>query len=321
MDYKKINEFKVGDYIEGFFLIKDVFIKSSSNNKSFLDITLTDKTGEMNAKLWDCSKEDEELFTPSKLIKARGNVIEWQGRLQLKIMRLRLATEADGIKIEDYVLSAPEKAEDMYSEILKYIDRIKNSEINGIVSKIIEESKEKLMFYPAAKSNHHAIRCGLLYHVLTMLRSADRLSEVYTYLNKDLLFAGVILHDIAKLEEMDSSEIGIVSDYTIEGQLLGHIIQGIKRIEKVGEEVGASKEVMMLLQHMLLSHHYEPEFGSPKRPMIPEAELLHYLDIIDSRMFDMNKALDGVEKNNFSDKVWVLHNRKVYKTNITESKE
>ncbi|RKD21455.1 3'-5' exoribonuclease [Caminicella sporogenes DSM 14501] len=316
MEIKKIIEFQNGDYIEGFFLIKSVEVKTSSNNKNYMDFTLIDNTGEINAKLWECTKEDEEKYLQYQLIKVRGNVIEWQGRLQLKIVKIRHATKEDNLNIEDYVLCAPQNPQYMFDEVVKYIEKIENQDIKKIVESIIYESKDKLLFYPAAKINHHAVRSGLLYHILTMLKSAERLSEVYTHLNTDLLFAGVILHDIAKVDEMEANKLGIVSDYSSEGQLLGHIIQGIKKIDRVATKIGADEEISMLLQHMVLSHHYEPEFGSPKRPMIPEAELLHYLDIIDARMFDMQKAIEGINSGDFSDKIWILHNRKVYNSNL-----
>jgi 3'-5' exoribonuclease len=122
------------------------------------------------------------------------------------------------------------------------------------------------------------------------------------------------------MEEMDSSELGIVSDYTVEGTLLGHIIQGIKNLEVVGQRVGADKEVVMLLQHMILSHHYEPEYGSPVKPMIPEAEVLHYLDIIDARMYDMNRVTKEINGGTFSERLWSLENRRIYKP-VLENEE
>jgi len=318
MDKKLIKEFKTGDFIENFFLIKEASIKTSSNNKSYLDITLADSSGEINSKLWDCTSEDEALYTENKLVKIRGNITEWQGKPQLKILKIRLATEEDNLNIDDFTMCAPEEPELMYNEVLRYIKRINNNDIRNITMYIINESKDKLLYYPAAKTNHHSMKSGLLYHIVTMLRAADVLSDIYTHLNKNLLFAGVILHDIAKLDEMVANQLGIVTDYSKEGQLLGHIIQGIKKVNQVGERLGADKEVIILLEHMILSHHYEPEFGSPKRPMIPEAELLHYLDIIDSRMFDMSKALEGIECNSFSDRIWVLHNRQIYKSAIND---
>lgn len=311
--YKKIGDFRIGDSIEGFYLIKSMSVKTSSNNKTYLDFNLADKTGEINAKLWDSSKEEETQLTEGKLVKIRGNVSEWQGKLQLKILRIRLSDDGDCLSLDDYVPKAPEKSENMYQEIMNYIEEISNKDIYNIVDHMFKESKDKLMFYPAAKSNHHAMHGGLMYHILTMLRMAEKLYEVYPFLDTDLLFGGVILHDMAKLDEMDSNELGIVSSYTSEGELLGHIVQGIKKIEKVADELNADKEITTLLQHMVLSHHYEPEFGSPKRPMIPEAEILHYLDIIDARMFDMKKTLENIKPKGFSDKVWTLNNRKLYK--------
>lgn len=312
--YKKINEFKVGDNIEGFYLVKSMGVKTSSNNKTYIDFNLADKTGEINGKLWDSTKEDENQFTEGKLIKVRGIVSEWEGKLQLKIIKLRLSDKGDYLSLDDYIPKAPEESETMYKKILSYIGEIKNKDIHNIVSYILKENKDKVMFYPAAKSNHHAIHGGLLYHILTMLKMAEKLCEIYDLLDRDLLYGGIILHDIAKLEEMDSNELGIVSAYTREGELLGHIVQGIKNIEKVSEKLNTDKEITTLLQHMVLSHHYEPEFGSPKRPMIPEAEILHYLDIIDARMFDMQKTLENIKPMSFSDKIWTLNNRKLYKT-------
>jgi len=134
-----------------------------------------------------------------------------------------------------------------------------------------------------------------------------------------LVFAGVILHDIEKINEMDATEVGVVEDYTREGQLLGHIIMGIKRIDRMSDQLGIDPELSLLIQHMILTHHYEPEFGSPKKPLIPEGELLHYLDMIDARMYDMNKALKDQEADTFTDPVFVLDRRRLYKSKYSES--
>lgn len=316
MSFKKVSEFVAGEDIMGFYLIKAIECKTTNNNKKFLDITLTDKTGEINAKLWECSDEDEITYVINKLVKIKGSITQWQNQLQLKVDKIRLALDEDGLSIDDFVPSAPKKGEEMFNEILDYIEKIKNQGIKKIVKYIVDDSKEKLMTYPAAKQNHHAIRCGLLYHINTMLNMGEKLSEIYTWLNKDLIYAGIILHDICKVEEMEASELGIVSDYTMEGYLLGHIIQGIKKIDRVAKSLDVDEEISILLQHMILSHHYEPEFGSPKRPMIPEAEVLHYIDMIDARMYDMEKTLSRTEDSKFSEKVWVLHNRKLYKPAI-----
>jgi len=316
MKNKKINELQAGEAIQSFFLVKAADCKTTSNNKNYLDLTLVDSTGEINAKLWDYSVEAEAQYVANALVKVKGTVNEWQGRLQLKIDKIRVAIAEDGLDIGEFVPVAPYSSEFMYGEIAGYIQRIKNQDMQKIVSSIVAGHKEKLLLYPAAKQNHHAVRSGLMYHIMTMLKMGEKVCEIYQGLNRDLVFAGVILHDIAKIVEMNASELGIVSEYTIEGEMLGHIIQGIKMIDQTATTLGADPEVSLLLQHMILSHHYEPEFGSPKRPMIPEAEILHYLDIIDARMYDMQRVLGNVEEGKLSEKVWLLNNRKLYKTSM-----
>jgi len=219
----------------------------------------------------------------------------------------------DIIKIIDLIPSAPIEPSEMLAEVKSYAKKIKDVEIKILVENIMEKYNSKLFYYPAAKKNHHSYMGGLLYHTLRMLRSGEKLGQVYDYLKMDYVYAGVILHDICKIIEMDSDEYGVVSDYTMEGKLLGHIIQGIKEIEIEGDKIGLSREKSIILQHMVLSHHYEPDFGSPKKPMTPEAELLHFLDIIDARMFDFEHALDNVGPGQFSDKIWLLDNRNLYK--------
>ena len=312
---KSIQDFQVNDRIDGFFVIKNAECRTASNSKKYLDFTIADKTGEINAKYWNYNEGDEEIYKPNILIKVRGSVTQWQNNVQFKIDRIRLTNEQDNVNIADFVPSAPYSPEYMFNEILWYLNKINNKDIKGIVQTIIDDNRDKIMHFPAAKKNHHAVRSGLLYHTLTMLRAGEKLCEVYTFINKDLLYGGIILHDLAKMDEMDSSELGIVSDYTVEGQLLGHIIQGIKNIEVAALSIGADKEITMLLQHMVLSHHYEAEFGSPKKPMFPEAQILHYLDVMDASLYDMHKAYNETNKGEFSEPIWSLDKRKVYKFN------
>jgi len=318
MEIKKISEIKKGDRIEGFFVIKsaDSKVTNNSNTNKYLDFNLGDATGEINAKLWESNEELENTFKQNTLVKIKGSVNEWRGKLQLKIEMIRLTEERDGVNICDYVAVAPYSPDKMYDDILNYLSKIKNIDIQNIVTNILSDNEEKLMHYPAAKSNHHSIRSGLLYHTTTMLKAGEKLSEIYTFLNTDLLYAGIILHDIGKIYEMNASDLGIVSEYTVEGQLIGHIVQGIKMIETASLQVKADKEVTMLLQHMVLAHHYEAEYGSPKKPMIPEAEMLHHLDIMDARMYDMNKALTDTEEGKFSERIWSLDNLSIYKSFI-----
>ena len=318
---KKISELKNGDSLQGFFLLKQADGKTGSNGKRYLDLVVADDGGEINGKLWDCQNGEDEIYKAHSLVKIRGRVDEWQGRLQLRIDKIRMATDEDGVRLEDFVPSAPFSGEAMLKELDAIVAAMKQTDLRAIVGKMIDDVRERLLYYPAAKQNHHSVRSGLLYHILTMLKMAERVADVYPLLNRELLAAGVILHDLAKIEEMAAGELGLVSSYTIEGEMLGHIIQGIKLVEKAAEAVGADKEVAMVLQHMILSHHYEPEFGSPKRPMLPEAEILHYLDLIDARMYDMGKVLAGTEAGELSEKVWLLHNRRLYKTVFDKKNE
>lgn len=311
---KNISELKAGDKADGFYLIKSSEVKKTTNGKQYIDMDLVDRTGEINAKIWEFSEEKENLVKNNPIVKVRGEVLEWNGSKQLKVNKIRAKIPADTIKISELIPSAPIEQEEMIDLVKSYIKKIQDTEIKFLVENIISKYNNKLMFYPAAKKNHHSYLGGLLYHTLRMLQSGEKLGQVYGFLKMDYVYAGVILHDICKILEMDSDEYGVVSDYTMEGKLLGHIIQGIKEIEIEGEKIGISREKSIVLQHMVLSHHYEPEFGSPKKPMTPEAELLHFLDIMDARMFDFEHALEGIEPGGFTDKIWLLDNRNLYKT-------
>lgn len=312
-NYLNISQLKVGEKAEGFFLIKSFEVKKTTAGKQYIDLNLVDKTGEINAKIWDYSKENETLVTENNIVKVRGEVLDWSGSKQLKVNKIRGKVPTDNIQISELIPAAPIEPSTMLNNVNSYIKKIKDLQIKLLIKNIFHKYEAKLLYYPAAKKNHHSYLGGLLYHTLRMLQSGEKLGEVYTFLNMDYVYAGVLLHDICKILEMESDEYGVVSDYTMEGKLLGHIIQGIKEIEIEGEKIGLAREKSIVLQHMVLSHHYEPEFGSPKKPMTPEAEILHFLDIIDARMFDFEHALEGIEPGQFTDKIWLLDNRNLYK--------
>ncbi|QAT44044.1 HD domain-containing protein [Aminipila luticellarii] len=299
-----------------FFIIKTIAVKLGSNKKQYLDLLLADATGEVTAKKWDVADAELPSINEIKdgdIVKIKAHVTQWNGLKQLRVMKIRKKVENDPVEMVDLIKAAPERAEDMYEYIYNRAEAMKDEDLKTICVRLLTENKERLMYYPAAQKNHHAELAGLLYHVKRMLMNGERMCEVYTNLNADLVAAGVILHDMEKLNEIDSNELGISTGYSFEGQMLGHLVQGIKTIEKISEEIGMPREKAIMLEHMILTHHYEPEFGSPKKPMFPEAEILHYLDIIDARMFDMTDALQGVQPGEFSDRVWTLDNRKIYK--------
>lgn len=311
-----ISFLKNEEEITDFFMVKAISIKMGSNKKQYLDLLLADCTGEVTAKKWDVA--DTELpslneIQVENIVKVKAQVTEWNGMKQLRVLRIRRSVDQDQVSIEDFIKSAPEKAEDMILYLENAVESMKDAELKSLCRKVLSDNREKLLYYPAAVKNHHAEMAGLLYHMKRMTAMGERYCEVYTGLNRDLLITGVIIHDIEKLSEIDSNEYGVASGYSFEGQLLGHLIQGIKTIDHLAQELGIEKEKAVMLEHMILTHHYEPEFGSPKKPLFPEAEILHYLDIVDARMYDMEEALFGTEPGGFSDKVWTLDNRKIYK--------
>ena len=302
--------------ILGFYLLKGYEVKTGKTNKQYVDIHLEDKTGQINAKIWNVEGIKLNEYRNTIAVKVKGRVKEYNGSLQLNIEKMRPITAKDEIDLEELTPSAPYKVSEMYSVVEEYIENIKNDDFKKIVKYIIEKYKDKLEYYPAAKANHHSIRSGLLFHIMRMLQTSKAISEVYNNINTDLLYTGVILHDIAKIEEMNANELGMVSEYSIAGVLLGHITIGINLIHEVGKELEVDPEIVMIIEHMILSHHYEADFGSPKKPVFIEAELLHYIDMIDARVFDFEKATKDISKGNFSEPVFSIDRRKLYRPKL-----
>ncbi|HIU25722.1 MAG TPA: HD domain-containing protein [Candidatus Copromorpha excrementigallinarum] len=311
-----ISDLRTNQDIVSYFIVKKSAVKTGSNKKAYLDLLLADSTGEISAKKWDIA--DEELPGLEKIkegivIKVKALVTEWNGMKQLRVTRIRHTSAEDNIDMKDYIKAAPEDPEEMYAYIFARAEAFEDDDLKRICLKELTDNREKLMYYPAAQKNHHAEMAGLLYHVKRMLMMAERACQVYTNLDRELVMAGVILHDMEKLNEIESNNMGISTGYSFEGKLLGHLVQGVKKIDSLSKELGIPEEKAVMLEHMILSHHYEPEFGSPKRPLFPEAEMLHYLDVLDAKMFDMQEALDKTEPGEFSDKVWTLDNRTLYR--------
>jgi len=312
--FSKIADFARDQIVTGFYLVKNFTLKTSpKNNRQYGDYQLADQTGEINAKLWEVA-DASACPDVGSFIKVQGLVTEYQGKLQLRIDRMRLIDENDPVDMRAMVPSAPEDSKSMTEALQDYVESIKDRDLHDLVAAYVTEVENQLPYYPAALRNHHSIRSGLLYHTLSMLRMADGVLAVYPFLRRDILIAGVIIHDLAKVEEMDARNTGIATQYTREGALLGHITQGIVQVDRLGQRLGTNPELVTMLEHMILAHHYEPEFGSPKRPMFPEAEVLHYLDILDARMYDFQKIDEGLNPGEFSEVIWLLQNRKLYKS-------
>lgn len=311
-----ISDIKTHQELISYFLVKTSAVKVGSNKKAYLDLLLADCTGEISAKKWDIADEELpglEKIKEGSIIKVKAQVTEWNGMKQLRVSRIRQTSAEDNLVMKDYIKAAPEEAADMYDYIYSRAEAFQDEDLRNICIRELTDNKEKLMYYPAAQKNHHAEMAGLLYHVKRMLMMAERACEVYTNLNRELMMTGVILHDMEKINEIQANELGVSTGYSFEGKMLGHLVQGVRTIDRLANELGMPREKAVMLEHMILSHHYEPEFGSPKKPLFPEAEMLHYLDMIDAKMFDMQDALEKTEPGEFSDRVWTLDNRTLYR--------
>lgn len=310
-----------GSFTE-FYMVRAVALKLGSNGKVYLDLNLGDSSGEINGKKWDVSPEEEALFAKIKegdLVKVKASVNEWNGTKQLRIGRIRkYDPDTDKLDVSDYVKAAPEKGTDMFNYVLERASAIGDEGLRKMAVRFLQDNRDRLLYYPGAMRNHHAEMSGLLYHIKRMLMMGIRACEVYTNLDRDWIVCGVILHDMEKLNEIESTELGVSPGYSFEGKMLGHIAQGVKAVELLAREVGLDDEKKIMLEHMILSHHYEPEFGSPVKPVFPEAEMLHYLDMMDAKMFDFEDALFNVEPGNFSERIRTLDGRMLYKPTFKE---
>ena len=312
-----INELKKGDKFLGYLFIKSQVVKTASNGSRYFNMALSDDLFDtIEAKMWNVKPVDEDQFVTGKLVAINGTVQDYNGHLQLIINKIRLTNEGDRVDVANYIKSAPVSFEKMYGELIETCEAFENPQLSELILTILENKKQLLTYVPAAKSFHHAIRGGLLYHTWSMLRLGKAITPLYPFLNADLVYAGIMLHDLGKTVEMNADENGVVTDYSKEGKLLGHIVTQIVDIENIGRELGTDPELLLLLKHMVLSHHYEPEYGSPVRPMFPEAELLHHIDIIDARMNAMEAVQTNITPGSFSEKVWALDQIQMYRSGL-----
>ena len=204
-----IKDLRKDQEITEFFMAKTSAIKVGSNGKQYLDITLGDKTGEISGKKWDVSDSEYPALIGIKdkdIVKIKGIIVEWAGQLQIRVQRIRIAEATDEQKMMDFVKAAPEDPDDMYKYICDVAESMEDKDLRALCIKVLNDNKEKLMYYPAAQKNHHAQLGGLLYHVKRMLMTGERVCQVYINLKRDLVAAGVILHDMEKLNEIESEE-------------------------------------------------------------------------------------------------------------------
>ncbi|MCA1030875.1 3'-5' exoribonuclease YhaM [Bacillus timonensis] len=307
---KGIIDYGVGESVDIFMLVKSSTKGIASNGKPFLTLFFQDKTGEIEAKLWDASAEDEVSYAAQNIVKVAGEVHNYRGRNQLKIKNLRPKNDHDEVKVSDFLEVAPMTKEDMLEKITQYIFDMRNPTIQRITRLLVKKHQTAFLEYPAATKNHHEFVSGLGYHVVSMLELAKSIAKLYPSLDTDLLYAGVILHDLGKVFELSGP---VATTYTVEGNLLGHISIMVNEIGKAAEELELTGEEVTILQHMVLSHHGKAEWGSPKPPLIKEAEILHYIDNLDAKMNMLDRALERVTPGEFSERIFALDNRNFYK--------
>ncbi len=304
---------------EGFLLVRSAEKRKDSKGNDYVDMNLTDRSGEINCKLWNWDGT-QQVPQSGEVVKVRGTVQEYNGRLQLRVEKWRFATPEDPVDMNTLVPSAPRSSREMRTEIDETVAGFQSEKLRKLTTEMLEMSGSRLEWFPAAQRMHHAERSGLLHHTTDMLRLAKGILAVYPWLNSDLLLAGVIIHDLGKMDELKSDKTGNVTDYTRDGQLLGHLVRGITNLNCAAEKTGVDGETLVMLEHMLLSHHGESEYGSPKAPMFPEAEALHWIDMIDARMNTMKGVVDKTPEGAFSEKIFSL-DRRVYHPFYTDDAE
>jgi Predicted HD-superfamily hydrolase len=316
----QIKQLKPQEEFEGFYLLKELEVRQTNATppKDYFDIVLCDSSGQLPAKFWDVSPADKETFFPMGLVKVRGLVHLYREKPQIKIAKIRPAKAEDGVSLTDFIRSAPIDSNDLVQIIKRTMESISDEEIRKIVHYCINKVEERLPSYPAAKTHHHAYYGGLAYHMVRMLELGEFLCKQRPFLNADLLKAGIILHDIAKPEEMNA-EMGIVSDYSNTGKLIGHIALASGWIVEAAVRLGIplESEKVVGLQHLVLSHHNLGEWGSPVQPQTAEAVALHFIDAMDAKLQMVEDALSTTpESEEWTPMIRGLENKAIYRLKI-----
>ncbi len=281
---KFINTLKDGDSIRTVYLCKTKRTGIARNGKSYETLTLQDKTGTLDGKIWDPASGGIGEFEEMDFVEIYGDIRTFNNALQLNIKQIRKANE-DEYSVSDYLSATDKDVEKMYAKLLAYADSVENKYLHRLLDMFFREDKDFTAAFKersAARSVHHSYMGGLLEHTLAVTRLCEYLASAYPVLNRNLLIAAAIFHDIGKVNELSPMP---QNEYTDDGQLLGHIVIGAEMIDLAARKIdGFPPRLESELKHCILSHHGEFEFGSPKKPALPEAVALHYADNIDAKM-------------------------------------
>lgn len=304
-----LNDYQDGENLQLACLIKDAQAKTTKTNSQYLALTFSDQSGELSGNLWDATAEQVAAFQPGVVVELTGKRSSYQGRPQVEIQALALAPEK---RPEDFVPQAPESVADMKDALRPFFTAIQEPTWHQIVVALVAQHGEKFFTSPAAKTNHHAFAGGLAYHTLSILRLAEAVCDLYPALNRELLYAGAILHDLGKTLELSGA---VATRYTLAGQLVGHIslLDGEIVATCQAQQLDPNSEAVVLLRHLILSHHGLLEYGSPVRPQVREAEVLHQLDELDASLLMMDTALAKTTPGEFTDRLFAMDRRQFYR--------
>lgn len=308
----KINQMKKDQPFEGFYLIKSAEVRKTRAGKDFIAFTFQDDTGEISGNLWDAQPYNVEEFVAGKIIFMKGRREVYNGTPQVNQITLRNVRPGEPSDPKEFKEKAPVSVTEVRDYLDQMLFKIENATWQRIVRALYRKYDKEFFTYPAAKTNHHAFESGLAYHTATMVRLADSIGDIYPELNKSLLFAGIMLHDLAKVLELTGPDN---TEYTIRGNLIGHIALINEEITKTITELNIddNKEEVTVLRHVILSHHGQLEYGSPVRPRIMEAEIIHMIDNIDANMMMMSTALSRVGEGEMTNRIFAMDNRSFYK--------
>lgn len=284
-----IKDLEAGASFDDTFLLYQSVLKTTKKGGFYLDIILADKTGKMPARFWDATQELQMRLPQDSFVRARGTVELYEGKLQASIYFAEVVPD-ENIYLSDFIPASESDPEKLFSELLSLLDSVQNKSLKELVKRIFSDKAlvEGFKKAPAAVSMHHAYLGGLLEHTLSVAKLAVQISDSYRHINRDLLLVGAVLHDIGKTRELLFTRAFKYSD---RGLLLGHLIIGSELVAKIAESIeNFPPTLLSSLQHIILSHHGEYEYGSPKLPMTPEAIALHYIDNLDAKMEAVKEA-------------------------------
>ena len=299
-------------------ILKKYDVREAKTGNKYVDLVIADATGEISGKYFNYEPGVSKLFAPGDFVCIVGKVKRFNNAFQVTVDDV--SNPPVDAKIEDYIRSVPYDANAMFAKVISMVGTVKDEELKKLTETILEKYHEKFCYYPAAKSMHHAMRGGLLMHTLSVMTLAEKICEVYPQADRDLLICGAALHDIGKISEMDADDVGVAGDYTADGNLVGHLVRGAMIVRFIGTSLKTDDGKLRLLEHMLLSHHGEPEFGAAVRPKFLEAYLLHMIDNMDAKVYEFSDIQSTLEPGASSPKQWALDGINIYNPGRKEIK-